>query len=376
MKRNAPMHGATGLDHDSSAIQHTAAEWKTRTDAGLSPCEEKDLAAWLEADPRHRAALARFDLVWDKFDRPHRAGAADQLMEELTIRANRRRRRHATAAILGLVAVLGAGSIWRFTNRPDAVLLNEASAPASIATNAILLMPARQTLPDGSVVELKAGAGISVDFSSSVRRVTLRGGEAHFQVTKDAARPFVVEAGGLEARAVGTAFSVNLQSTAVEVLVTEGRVAVDPPVAAKPVSAHSSSLLAAEPFAILGVGRSIVVDLAQSSATPPRISIVQADEIAERLAWRTPRVEFTRTSLAEAVAMLNGYSAGRRSEGGRSVQFIIGDAALSDVRVSGLFRVDQADAFVGLLRNGFGIEAEARGDSEIVLRKASSAQKP
>jgi ferric-dicitrate binding protein FerR (iron transport regulator) len=85
-------------------------------------------------------------------------------------------------------------------------------------------------------------------------------------------------------------------------------------------------------------------------------------------------VEFTRTRLSDAIAVLNGYSAGRRSAGQRSIQFVIDDSAIGSVRLSGLFRVDNIDAFVGLLKT-FGIEAEFRGDSEILLRKSRTSAK-
>src|SRR5205814_7462486 len=86
--------------------------------------------------------------------------------------------------------------------------------------------PTKQTLPDGSVVHLNTGAAISVAYTHSSRRVVLDRGEAHFQVEKSVT-PFVVAAHGIEVRAVGTVFSVQLMPQAVEVLVTEGRVAVD-----------------------------------------------------------------------------------------------------------------------------------------------------
>jgi transmembrane sensor len=57
-----------------------------------------------------------------------------------------------------------------------------------------------------------------------------RSGEAHFFVEKDPQRPFVVNAAGIDVRAVGTAFNVRIDPAAVEVLVTEGRVRVDPAV--------------------------------------------------------------------------------------------------------------------------------------------------
>lgn len=118
------------------------------------------------------------------------------------------------------------------------------------------------------------------------------------------------------------------------------------------------------------MGKSIVVDIAAPRVGLPPVTAVDPEELAERLAWRAPRVEFTRTALPEAIAVMNGYSAGQHSAGNQSVQFIIGDSALASVRVSGLFRVDRTDAFIGLLKSGFGIEAERRGDSEIILRSS------
>lgn len=76
-----------------------------------------------------------------------------------------------------------------------------AIAPATkLAPSATTVVPQRETLPDGSLVELKPGALVSHDFAGTVRRVTLHQGEAHFQVTKNPARPFVVRAGNVDIR--------------------------------------------------------------------------------------------------------------------------------------------------------------------------------
>lgn len=361
-------------DGEAAAIAHAAAAWKARADAGLSGPEMATLAEWRESDPRHREALARFDAVWEKFDRPFHAGAGHRLRDELAFRARRRRRR-TIAAVTGLAALAIVGTVWRNAGEREAAARGREVAVAP-ASGAALLMPVRQSLPDGSVVDLRDGAEIAVDFSPALRRVALRRGEAHFQVTKDPARPFVVVAGGVEARAVGTAFSVQIQPTGVEVLVTEGQVAVDQPTAVTPGAASAPTPAAPAPLALLGVGHRVVVPPVRVSAPPPQVTAVRPEELAERLAWRTPRVEFTRTPLAEAIAILNGYAASRRSPERPSVRFIIDDPALAAVRVSGLFRVDRTEAFVGLLRNGFGIEADARGPEEIVLRQAAAAQQP
>jgi transmembrane sensor len=371
-RRSAPADDSD-LGADFLAIKDAAAAWKARADSGLSRREEAELRVWLDADPRHRAALARFDLIWDKLDLPFSFGAADALMRELDIRARRRRRR-VISAVAGAALLVAAGLSWRLAIPRSGIGPAVATVPGASAVDTVLLLPERRTLPDGSVVELKRGAEIAVAFTSEIRRVVLRRGEAHFQVAKDASHPFVVVAAGVEARAVGTAFTVELRPTAVEVLVTEGRVSVNQAVAPLPSTMKSPLSPAVAPvptpLAVLDVNRRIVVDLNPQLAGRPQTTVVEPDEIDERLAWRAPRMEFTRATLAEAVAVLNGYSAGRRSAGQSGVQFIIEDPTLGDIRVSGLFRVDKVDAFVGLLMNGFGIEAERRGDNQIVLRRA------
>jgi transmembrane sensor len=55
-----------------------AAGWVVRRDAGLTPAEREEFAAWLAADPRHGERLARYERAWTEFDRLRRqAPAAD-----------------------------------------------------------------------------------------------------------------------------------------------------------------------------------------------------------------------------------------------------------------------------------------------------------
>ena len=65
------------------------------------------------------------------------------------------------------------------------------------------------TLSDGTEVILNAGSRLTypVRFTKAERRVRLEG-EAYFKVAKDAAHPFVVEAGVLTARVLGTTFNL------------------------------------------------------------------------------------------------------------------------------------------------------------------------
>jgi transmembrane sensor len=355
----------------SDAVRHAAAEWKARMDAGLNPREQAELNTWLAAAPTHRGALARFDEVWQKFDRPFNAGATDQLLDELRRRRHHRRRRMLSIAA-GAVTLFAIGALWQHAGHPSLAELSGFATHPAIASSAVLHVPKREALSDGSVVELRDGARFAVEFTPAARRVRLLSGEAHFHVAKDAARPFIVTAGNVEARAVGTAFSVQVRPKTVAVLVTEGHVAVDQSSPATEAAApHAENAGSPEPLAVLGVGNNAVFEREGPSSHAPEVTVIPPEEMERHLAWRAPRVEFTRTTLAEAVAVLNEYSATHHTTARPSVRFLIAEHQLSDVRVSGRFQIDNTEAFVSVLKNGFRIEAEKRGDDQIVLRRVA-----
>ncbi len=293
----------------------------------------------------------------------HRSGAEDELLTELGRRLHlRRRRRLAATASLAAVAIVA--SVWWQGGVPRA---GEVSSSASSAAKVAL--PERRLLPDGSAVELKEGAQIDVDYGGSFRRVVLRKGEAHFEVVKDP-RGFVVEAAGVSVRAVGTAFSVQLGSAQVEVLVTEGRVRVAPALGTTSVAkaadvmlpAASSSDLSeftvAQP--LVDAGHRAIVSLADEL---PKVDPVTENEATEALSWRIPSLELTRTPLPEVIRLMNRHASPRQK-----LRFVIEGRELNDVRLSGFLRIDNIDGLVRLLENDFGIRSERAGDT-ITLRK-------
>ena len=81
-------------------------------------------------------------------------------------------------------------------------------------------------LADGSTVSTGPNTLMQVDYSDGTRRINLARGEAMFKVTKDPSRPFIVNAGGAVARAVGTRFGVERREDRIRVTVAEGKVAV------------------------------------------------------------------------------------------------------------------------------------------------------
>lgn len=274
---------------------------------------------------------------------PRAAGQVDQLMAALDVRRKRQRRRTVAAA----AAIASAACLWFFV----AHRVSAPVAPFAPDTRAIVVVPEHRTLPDGSLVELKPGAELAVNFiagSNGPRLVALTHGMAHFQVVKNPDRPFVVSAGGVRFRAVGTAFAVSFGDATVEMLVTEGRVAVE--------TATQGTGTVSE-IAVVDAGSRVVVGTATPAA--PVVARVSAADARETLAWRVPRLEFNETPLREVVRLLNAHS-------GRRVN--LADDMLGGLEISGALRADNLEPLLEVLATTYGIVAERRGASEIVLR--------
>jgi transmembrane sensor len=208
-------------------------------------------------------------------------------------------------------------------------------------------------LPDGSTVELNAGAQVVEGFTPGERRVRLVAGEAHFTVTKDPARPFIVDANGVAVRAVGTAFAVRLVDAAVEVLVTEGTVHVQPPAEKSAVASASA--------AVLTEGQKTVVSTLPNAA-PPVVETLPPTVVDETLAWQSSRFVFDSMPLAEVVARFN--------RSGSKTVLVLADSGLATLKFSGRVRAANVDSFVEVLETNFGVAAERRGDGRVILRKA------
>ena len=340
-------HAHSSSDEDLDAI---AAKWIGRLDAGITRREQAELEQWLAADRRHEEAFARFQATWLTLGRPRRTGAASALTREIDALNRKQQRRRLAAVGASLILLVAAGVSWRAR---DYLFDSSSSTP-----RVVLLTPERRTLPDGSTVEYPAGSVLSVDYSGEFRRVILSKGEGMFHVAKNSERPFVVEASGVAVRAVGTAFSVQVGQKAVDVLVTEGIVHVESP--RKRADAETSSNPIAAPAAVVvTVGQKAIVPLSPTVATAA-VTAVEPGEVIKRLAWRSPRVEFSGAPFSEVVAVINQYN---------RVQFEIGDPALAQVPMSGLFRADDPETFVRMLKSGFGVEAEQHSSGHIVLRR-------
>ena len=329
------------------AADAAAEAWFIRRDRGLSEPEQSAYSRWLQEDPRHAAALARVEKLWRVLD----PAIASLPAGPASAGPSRLRYWWWTVPL----AAAAAAAMFVLLRAPDVPV------PPPVRASAILHPgPERLSLPDGSRVDLDAGAKVEVQFMPEVRKVRLMHGTAFFTVTKNPARPFVVSTDEVSVRAVGTAFSVALDPDDVSVLVTEGRVRVqETPASTAPSPAEARELSA------LDAGQQGVVRRAAPQAAERweiRVTRLTPAEIERALAWQGPRLEFADLPLSAVVAEFNRYAPRK---------LVVGDAATAATRIGGSFRADRTEALLHALEVGFNISASPHGN-EIILRQSSA----
>ncbi len=330
------------------AIERAAADWVARLDRGLTAVEQDNYSKWMAEDSRHRDAIARHRWGWDELDRLaglHASPHAHLDPDLLAPKGRQRLSKVITWVAPALVAAAAAIAV---------VSLERTAAPVAPVSRSIptrdysLTAPCvRQSLEDGSIADLDRGAAIEVHFSKEFRRIHLVRGEAKFSVAKNPARPFIVEAGGVEVQAVGTVFDVQLNTTKVDVIVSEGTVKLREP-------AHP---YAETPFVHAGQEAVAILD----SGAMPAIETLSDAGLSQRIAWEPKMLHFDDLPLAEIVAEFNAHN---------TVQLRIADPDLAGFRLSAAFRSDNVEGFVRLLVFDFGMRADHLNEGEIVLRRA------
>lgn len=339
-------------EHES--IEARAAAWLAERDDGLTIEQEQEFSEWKAADRRHAAAVARLEIAW---------GALHQLRE-----FRPEARQHPDPDLL---APAVHNNVVRFPWRPVLAI----AAAAAIAVTALFVweqrvpvetLPTRlvvtaadhyattvggyqrATLPDGSVIELNENSELNLAYTDAVRRVQLVRGEVHFTVAKNKERPFLVEANGVTARAVGTAFNVRIDSDAVEVLVTEGTVEI------------GGSMQKAETLPLMTAGDQAIVSLDHTGRLP-HFEKLSADVISARLSWQGSRLVFVDNPLSEVVAKFNEHN---------RVQIRIADPKLASFKVAGNFQAENVEAFLRLMASDRDIRVVRPSADLVILEQA------
>lgn len=333
------------------AIESAAIEWLLEKAEGFEAGRAEAFEAWCEADHRHAVAVAQAESAMSlltelpQVSLPLRARLAEadgDPAQAATARGGPPRLILWAAGIAA--AVIVSTTVWWSVANPAS---EERQFVAGVNS------PRQVALNDGSLVAVNSNSSVQVRMMRHERHVELNAGEAHFEVAHDPARPFIVVAGGISVRAVGTAFNVRIRDKDVEVLVVEGRVEIS-----NASELRSSGTQTERPQ--VGAFERVVAPRDQAVAKLV-VEKVGPTVVQKALAWHGPVTNFSNRPLREIVSLFNRHN---------PIQLVLVDPELGDREVGGFFAIDQPLAFVRLMEKDGDIVAEARGKSEIVLRRS------
>lgn len=332
----------------TNRINDQAIRWAVEMTYGeMTPESRVELDAWLAADTRHRGALVRAR-AWMRAteDAVIEAHSVEVPSPDIPFPASDND--NGSGPDETVAAPLRRGvSRWSGRAAAGAAALT-ICVTALVAAGVPVLAPFRQTelaateivkLNDGTIATLDRDAKIEVTLLPDYRRITLVSGKASFNVAKDKGRPFVVQSGDVYAQATGTVYSVSRAGRfGGTVEVTEGSVLV------WPRDERDQAVL-------LHAGGSVTLDPGPDSSKP------------KRAAPRLPPPELAQISLDDvpiksAVARFNRVN---------STKIVIADPAIGDIRIIGLYRANDPEAFAQAAATVSGARM-VRGQRTIVIK--------
>lgn len=351
-------------------VEREARTWAARID-GDTLTEEELVAfdAWRDQSPLHADAYSRISQFWSEFEIADRLAdyaesdvAQDAIQSDKSIwniRPIGKSRRAVFARIAASIAILATSVlIFEFSQSPQ--LFRDTYAT-------VVGEQQNVSLPDGSFVVLNTESVIEVSFTDKARIIKMPQGEAFFDVTPDIDRPFLVTTEKGTVRAVGTAFSINLQSEALDVIVTEGRVAltvIDDFFGLKEIEAAEGQEVKHSPYknpiVELSAGQSIsIVDQVNS------ITVLAPEALQQKLDWRDGELYFDGDTLEEVMVKVGRYT-GLRID-------IEGDA-LKSQEVVAYYKIGDVERLFEALSVMSNIQVEWVDQQHVRLYRASDTE--
>lgn len=317
-------------DPDEARAREEASAWLAKLNRRqVSLSELETFRAW-RAYPANRRAYETVERLWRGADALKGEAGIERALGEALARGEARKRRGerrgawiAGAVVASIAGLLVAGAAWLYEE-------GHPSFTTRIGEQRLL------RLADGSAVRLDTDSRIEVAYSGQARRIRLERGQAFFEVAHDPGRPFVVRAGAVSVRAIGTKFDVKADHGAPTVTLVEGVVEVRRAGAAPQVW-------------MLRAGEQVATGPA---ATPRAVNLETATS------WTVGRVVFQGAPLVEAVAEINRYCAHK---------IILNAPGIADTPVTGSFETGDAEAFASAVSDLHGLQIDRRPDGEILL---------
>ena len=330
-------------------IAAEAAVWVTRLHGPQRSRQmEQECLAWQQRSAAHREAFERCTDTWESVPRVTLADAFVASQPQARDGGGgwwgRAARRWAPAAVLVLLVVVGASGLqqWR----------SMGIYATGVGEQQLVV------LEDGTRMTLNTDTQVHVDLDPRQRVVSIRRGEALFEVARDPGRPFSVRAGGSEVLALGTVFAVRFAapagvgSGALAVTLLEGQVALQPAAGARGLAPARTVPMVAGDRVRLSGGAIGTDRAAEAELDRPNLEQV--------VAWKRSEAVFDGASLVDAVAEMNRYS--------RTPITLLAPSGLADLRVSGVYRTGDTAGFAHAIAALHGLQVRDR-DGRLELLK-------
>ncbi|GAA0610419.1 FecR family protein [Paenochrobactrum glaciei] len=293
-------------DDKAQTSRSEALAWFVTINSGNATDAERNAhAVWLTANPENAAEYNALGSIWSDLDAI--ADPRQKKIIELPVPQKTTSRR----AFLWASGALAASVAATIIIQPDFLTSDYATTTGEMRSI---------TLADGSHVDLDAYTAIAVDYSANTRLIRLLHGRAFFDVAKDSSRPFTVQAAGGSVTALGTRFVVHQWADEVTVSVEESAVSIiAPDQTTRVVQASQATSFNADGFG----------------------SLDSVDANIEA-AWKRGKLIFEDRPLRQVLADINRYRPGT---------IRATNAKLLDMRVSGIFDIQNPDGVLDVIRN-------------------------
>ena len=292
----------------SDEANRQAADWVARLHADdRSNQDEAAFSNWVAADPAHSLAFERASAIWDA-------------LGGMTIASPRQPAGVSRRMVLVGSAVLAVAGV--------ATLGFERAEAVEYTTG--VGEQRRVTLDDGSRVMLDTATTIRFVAEPKSRKLALISGRINIDIAADP-RPFVIDAGKRRAVATAAQLDVRRDGEAFTVTALAGSAQISEGSTDRMVSAGERMALSND--------QAITVD---------------QPELRDLTAWQTGRLAFRNETLATAVAEMNRYS---------NRPLVVDDPDTAQLRLSGVYRVGDPEAFARSLAVLLSVEVETAPDA-------------
>ena len=372
---------------DRKMIEDEAATWliKLDSDKPLTNQEQTAFREWLERSAVHRNAINQLNTFW-----------GNNVLTELMVplgkpETHRGLLANVFAGLMRSALTIGGLSVTAAVVTLALTLTLVLNGNNMTESNGLYVTAVGQqksiTMADGSTLQLNTNSQVEVEYNDNYRNIRLIQGEVHFDVAKNPALPFRVYAGSRRVQAVGTAFTVYLKDKEVNVLVTEGRVAL----AALETTAtgfeknrvdngladsdlvdssliDSSAMLAVDPYANIATKNLGELDAGQATTltvtenfTAPPVQAVSREELKRLQSWRNGLLVFSGEPLQQVVNEISRYT---------TVSIEITDPEVRSMEIGGRFRVGDIDGMFSALEENFGLRVNRLAYNRVQLAPA------